>query len=67
MTGESHEDPRIDAGMIRCCPRKNEADAMVSAALMRQRCRAIRAEPERPLRIILRSPAAAIAPTSAKR
>jgi hypothetical protein len=49
ITGtKSHGDPRMEAGMIRCWPRKNEPDAMVSAALMRQKCRAIRAEPESP-------------------
>ena len=39
ITGtNSHGDPRMPAGMTRCCPRKNEPDAMVRAADMRQRC-----------------------------
>ena len=38
ITGtKSQGEPRMAAGITLCCPRKNEPDAMVSAALMRQR------------------------------
>lgn len=59
----SHGDPRIQAGITRCWPRKNEPDAINKATHIRHRCRDNRDVPDsRPLTSSRTSPIAANVP-----